>query len=269
MSFLRTPSNNEQVKFRNKEKYVKGEHMRNLRKLVWTTLSATALSMSLSALAVDNSFDSLGDESVDKDGIRRIYQTTGNEIPMNYGSRHRNGDRYNANHTFVNYEVTGYYLTANAELIEMKTDGPNHGGCKKMPKCQWIEPHFEMDGGKAALGAEYPHPKNHNDLPCPSCVTLGGKYNNKWIGYKVIAYVNSEGLRVVEQWVDPDGLDKSGHPSNNWVLTLKEVNDGQLTPNPKRALPIEGEGLEAEIRVHHGKKTEMKFGKIAEIVKQN
>ncbi|MGE0172556.1 MAG: hypothetical protein AB7T49_07225 [Oligoflexales bacterium] len=243
--------------------------MKRFRKAVWTTLAGASLLVSVSAFGRDTkSFDMLEGGTVDKDGIRRIYQATGNEVALNYGSRHRNGDRYNANHTYINYEVTGYYLTANAEKIEMKTDGPNHGGCKKLPKCQWVEPRFEMDGGKANMGSEYPHPKNHNDLPCTSCVALGGDFHNKWIGYKVIAYENEQGLRVIEQWVDPDGLDKEGKPANNWVLTLKEVNEGQIMPNPKRDLPIDGEGLEAEIRIHHGKKTEMKYGKISEIVQQ-
>src|SRR5688572_3792326 len=62
---------------------------------------------------------------VDEDGVHRIYPaTTTPSIKLEYGARHENGDRYNANHPFINYDVTGYNLTANTEKIEMKTDGP-------------------------------------------------------------------------------------------------------------------------------------------------
>jgi hypothetical protein len=206
-------------------------------------------------------------EQYDKDGVRRIYATTGKETKLDYAKRHENGDRYNGNHTYLNYEVTGYFYTSEAEKLELKTDGPNHGGCKELPRCMWLEPSFEMDGGRAYMNAEYPHPVSHDDLPCPSCKSIGGELNNKWVGYKVIAYYSADGYRTIEQWVDPDGLDANGKPANNWVLTLKETDTGQLLPNPKRELPLDGDGLEAEIRVHHGHDTEMKFGKITEIVK--
>jgi hypothetical protein len=207
------------------------------------------------------------DSGMDKDGIKRIYEATGQEVALEF-SDHKNGDRYNANHKFTNYEVTGYYQVKNTENLEMKTDGPNHSGCKSMPRCEWMEPKFLMDGGKAVLGAEYPHPENHNDIACESCVELGGNFSDKWVGYKVIAYTNKSGLRTVEQWIDPDGLDLKGKPANNWKLTLKETNEGQIIPNPERELPMEDRGLEAEIRCNNGKKTQMKYGKVAEIVAQ-
>jgi hypothetical protein len=203
---------------------------------------------------------------VDKDGIKRIYAATGKEVELEYGARHENGDRYNVNHKFLSYEVTGYYKVSNTEKIEMKTDGPNHGGCEELPKCMWAEPQFEIKGGKAAVGAEYPHPKNHNDIECSSCKALGTDFTNKWIGYKVIAYTNKEGYRVYEQWVDPEGLDASGKPANKWVNVMKEVDKGQIVKDSKgRKLPIEGKGLESEIRCHGGHDTELKFGKVEEI----
>ncbi|MGE0173194.1 MAG: hypothetical protein AB7T49_10425 [Oligoflexales bacterium] len=213
--------------------------------------------------------NAFGAAGYDDDGVRRIYPTTGKQVEIEYSKRHKNGDRYNGNHKYVNYEVTGYFLTSEAEKLELKTDGPNHGDCEELPRCVWLEPSFEMDGGRAYLNAEYPHPESHDFLPCPSCQTIGGKLNNKWVGYKVIAYYDADGLRTIEQWVDPDGLDSTGKPANNWILTLKETDKGQLTPYPKRKLPLEGDGLEAEIRVHHGHDTEMKFGKISEIVQPN
>jgi hypothetical protein len=204
---------------------------------------------------------------VDADGVVRIYPpTSAAPVPLEYGARHENGDRYNANHTFINYEVTGYYLTANTEKIEMKTDGPNHSGCDELPRCQWAEPAIDIADGQTTISSEYPHPVNHDDAACPSCVTLGTSLAERWIGYKVIAYKSPAGLRVYEQWLDPDGLDAQGKPSNHWMRMMIETNTGQVMPNPMRALPTGGAGLEAEIRCHGGHETQMKLGKIQEIV---
>jgi hypothetical protein len=209
--------------------------------------------------------DPTPDAGVDQDGIKRIYKPTGKEIALEYGARHENGDRYNVNHTFQNYEVTGYYMVANTEKIEMKTDGPNHSGCTSGDGCMWAEPGFNIADGSAELGAEYPHPTNH-DKPCPSCVKIGGNHSDKWIGYKVIAYFNPEGLRIVEQWVDV-GLNGEKPGENKWQMTMREIDNGQILPaNPGRKLPVGGRGLEAEIRCHGGHGTEMKFGKVVEII---
>ena len=211
--------------------------------------------------------DAAPGHGVDSDGVDQIYPpTSAAAIPLEYGARHENGDRYNANHAFINYEVTGYYLTANTEKIEMKTDGPNHSGCDELPRCEWAEPRIDIADGKASISSEYPHPVNHPDSECPSCMTLGTPLDARWIGYKVIAYANADGLRVYEQWLDADGLDADDRPANHWVRMMIETNTGQIIPNPDRALPIEGAGLEAEIRCHQGHETEMKLGKIQEIV---
>jgi hypothetical protein len=204
---------------------------------------------------------------VDSDGITRIHEpTAAAPIALEYGARHDNGDRYNANHTFINYEVTGYYLTSETEKIEMKTDGPNHSGCGSLPRCQWAEPRINIADAAASISSEWPHPRNHDDADCPSCQTLNLNLEEKWIGYKVIAYTDAAtGMRVYEQWLDPDGLDANDQPVNNWVLMMTETNTGQIMPNPDRALPTGGRGLEAEIRCHGGHDTEMKYGKIQEI----
>jgi hypothetical protein len=203
---------------------------------------------------------------VDADGITRMYPPTElAPIGLRF-SDHRNGDRYNANHKFVNYEVTGYYQTKNARMIEMKTDGPNHSGCDEMPRCQWAEPRITLSNGAAAISSEWPHPENRPNAPAPSALTLGRSLENKWIGYKVIAYSDANGNRVYEQWLDPDGLNAANGPSNNWILMLKETNTGQIMPNPLRALPLGGRGLEAEIRMPSGHHTSMKWGKVQEIV---
>ena len=204
---------------------------------------------------------------VDSDGVIRIYPPTSSAaIPMEYGARHENGDRYNANHKFINYEVTGYYLTANTELIEMKTDGPNHSGCDELPRCEWAEPRIEIADAHASISSEYPHPVNHPDSACPSCMMLGSSLASRWIGYKVIAYQSPDGFRIYEQWLDPDGLDAQKKPVNHWTRMMIEKNTGQIIPNPMRMLPTDGAGLEAEIRCHNGHETEMRFGKIQEIV---
>jgi hypothetical protein len=205
---------------------------------------------------------------LDSDGITRIHKvTSAAPIALEYGARHDNGDRYNANHTFINYEVTGYYLTSETEKIEMKTDGPNHSDCDSLPRCQWAEPRIDIANGAASISSEWPHPTNHDDADCPSCQTLHINLEKKWIGYKVIAYTDAAtGMRVYEQWIDPDGLDANDRPVNSWVHMMTETNTGQVMPNPDRALPTGDRGLEAEIRCHGGHDTEMKYGKIQEIV---
>ncbi|MGE0871290.1 MAG: hypothetical protein AB7P03_22205 [Kofleriaceae bacterium] len=220
--------------------------------------------------SVDATRDGSGSQTtngVDADGVTQIYQPTMTaSVALEYGARHDNGDRYNANHTFISYEVTGYYLTSETEKIEMKTDGPNHGGCDDLPDCQWVEPRIDIADGRASISSEWPHPTNHDDANCPSCKTLNINLEHKWIGYKVIAYPDANGMRVYEQWLDPDGLDANDKPVNNWVLMMRETNTGQVMPNPDRDLPLGGDGLEAEIRCHGGHDTEMKYGKIQEIV---
>ena len=104
------------------------------------------------------------------------------------------------------------------------------------------------------------------DSPCPSCQTHGASLKMRWIGYKVIAYTAPDGYRIYEEWLDPDGLNAMLKPVNNWKRMMKEKNTGQIIPNPLRTLPTGGAGLEAEIRMHGGHSTEMKFGKIQEII---
>jgi hypothetical protein len=202
----------------------------------------------------------------DADGIDRIHPATSTPpIALEFGD-HENGDRYNANHKFTHYEVTGYFLTSDTKQIEMKTDGPNHSGCKSLPKCQWVEPRIAIEDGTASISSEWPHPENQPEANCPSCKSLEKSLKNRWIGYKVIAYAGAGGYRVYEQWIDPDGLDNTGRPSNHWILMSRETNTGQVMPNPLRALPLDGRGLEAEIRMHRGFDTQMKWGKVQEIV---
>jgi hypothetical protein len=200
------------------------------------------------------------------DGIIIPYKMTGKNTKLNVGGKHENGDRYNANHSFKNYYVVAYYKTSSGqELLEMKTDGPNHSGCSSLPKCMWAEPAFELKGGKSHISSEYPHPKNHSDVTKGfEFKTISGNWGGKWIGYGVAAYYNKDGYRVYDQWVDTGGL-PNGKPANKWVRTIHGVNTGQLMPNAKRSLPTGGKGLEAEIRCHGGHGTSMKFGKIIEI----
>lgn len=202
----------------------------------------------------------------DKNGIMIPYKRTGKVVKLNTGGRHENGDRYNANHSFKNYYVVAYYKTSSGqELLEMKTDGPNHSGCSSLPKCMWAEPAFELKGGKSHISSEYPHPKNHSAVTKGfTFKTIPGNWAGKTIGYGVAAYYNSSGYRVYDQWVDTGGL-SGGKPANKWVLTIHGANTGQLMPNPKRSLPTGGKGLEAEIRAHGGHGTSMSFGNIYEI----
>ena len=213
-----------------------------------------------------------GDE-FDENGVKMLYKRTGQKVDMEVGGDPAgNGQRYNVNHKYQNYMMIGYFKTGpNQELIEMKTDGPNHGSCTSLPKCCWTEPAIELDVGRAHISSEWPHPQNHPAANAPSAITLNQNLKNKWIGYAVVAYQTGE-FRTIEQWCDPTGLSADGKPNNNWVLTLKEEDRGQVT-NPelaKRQLFTSGAGMEAEIRMHgdtgkHGTTTDMKFCRVYEI----
>jgi hypothetical protein len=235
-----------------------------------TTGTTTAPDPSTSGSSGEGSSSGGGNPTAgeDADGLTMIYPPTSEPpIEMEYGSRHENGDRYNQNHAFINYEVTGYYYTSGTEKIEMKTDGPNHSGCDELPECMWAEPRIDIADGRASISSEYPHPDNHDDADCPSCETFGDNLEDRWIGYKVIAYTGSDGYRVYEQWLDPDGLDADDKPVNNWMLMMRETNTGQVMPHPDREIPVDYDrGLEAEIRMHGGHETEMMYGKIQEII---
>ena len=176
------------------------------------------------------------------------FKSTGKKVAMNKGANHRNGQRYNVNHVFKNYIMMGIFKTGSGqEVIEMKTDGPNHGSCKSLPKCTWLEPDLKMDGS-AHLGAEFPHPTNHNDRPCPSCKSLGTSIAGKTIGFAVGAWQTGQ-YRTVSMWADPTGT------GNGWKQLLLETDKGQITKPDlaTRALPTDGKGLEAEIRMHGAK----------------
>jgi hypothetical protein len=210
----------------------------------------------------------------DENGVQMLHKTTGQFVDQEVGGDPAgNGQRYSVNHKYQDYMLIGYFKTGpNQELIEHKTDGPNHGSCTKLPRCCWTEPAIELDTGKSHISSEWPHPKNHDPADAPSAVSLNQNLKNKWIGYAVVAYQSGE-FRTIEQWCDPTGLDAEGKPNNNWQLVLKETDTGQVT-NPelaKRKLPMDGRGLESEIRMHgdtgkHGTTTDMKFCRVYEIV---
>jgi len=196
-------------------------------------------------------------------------KSTGKKVALNVGGNPSGaGQRYNVNHAFTNYVMMGLFQNASSQqLIEMKTDGPNHSGCSQVPRCAWFEPRFEMSG-KSSMSMEMPHtPRKDYDIACSSCKSIPGSYTGKWIGYAVAAY-GPKGGRVVEQWVDPTGT------GNNWQNTIKEKIDARFHQAQNRDLPIEGRGLEAEIRMHgagnkgHGQSggTNMKNGFVYEIV---
>lgn len=193
-------------------------------------------------------------------------KSTGKKVTMVFGKDTAgNGMRYNCNHSFHNYVMIGLFKIASGqELIEMKTDGPNHSGCSSLPRCFWAEPRFEMSGGKATLSFEGPHgsgDKGHT-VSCPSCKSIPGSYGGKYIGYAVAAY-GPKGGRIVEQWVDPSGT------GNSWQLTMREKIDSRFggAGNANRDLPVDGRGLEAEVRMHGGSEsaTDMKNAFVFEI----
>lgn len=171
-------------------------------------------------------------------------KTTGKKVAMNKGANHANGQRYNCNHTFTNYCMIGYFKAGNAEKHNMKTDGPNHGSCKSLPKCVWIEPQVVINSGQLEMGAEFPHPTNHK-RSCPSCKTVGSLRGIEY-GFAVAAF-NSGGFRRCMVWIaKPAG--------SKWVKVLDETDKGQITNATlaKRQLFTTGKGMEAEMRFHGG-----------------
>jgi hypothetical protein len=210
----------------------------------------------------------------DENGVRYgTLKRTGNSVTLLYGSRHRNGDRYNVNHHFQNYYAFGYFLLGKDQnVLEMKTDGPNHSKCTKGLRCQWVEldfavqPHKGAKRGQGYISSEYPHPVNHDPVwKDVESVTIDEDFRGKWVGFGVLAQWTPEGFRLYEEYLDKGGLIDGKTPANDWVRTLRCINTGQIMPNPKRPLPIEGRGLEAEFRMNNGVNTEMKYGKVVEI----
>jgi len=191
------------------------------------------------------------------------YKGTGQKVAISGGANHENGQRYNVNHKYKNYLIICHIkIGKGQEALNCKTDGPNHGSCTSLPKCVWIEPNLNISSGKLDMTSEWPHPKNHNGMPCPSCKTIGAISVGSFLGWAIAAW--QEGAyRKIEVWVD-----KSGSGSA-WQKVASEVDKGQIT-NPelaKRALFLEGKGLEAEIRCHGatGGDTAIKDGWVYEI----
>jgi hypothetical protein len=172
-------------------------------------------------------------------------KATGQKVVMNKGGAHRNGQRYNCNINFKNYVMIGIFNAGNAEKQNMKTDGPNHGSCSSLPKCAWIEPQVVIDSGNWEMGSEWPHPKNHT-ASCPSCKS-SGSLRGKEYGIAIAAFETPDGFRRCIVWTDV-GV------TGTWSKMLDETDKGQITNATlaKRQLPIDGRGLEVEIRMHSG-----------------
>ena len=239
--------------------------------LALQTIAQKGTGQAIKQIAIQVSKQTTGE--TDEHGTKLLYKVTGKRVEMEEGSDHRNGKRYNVNHKFVNYMMYGFFRTGRGqEKLEMKSDGPNHGGCDKLPQCMWYEPSIVVDTGVAELGGEWPHPDNHNNLPTDFVDKLAHPIKEQWVGYAIVGYTNSRGNRVIEQWdmVDPFGAD--GKPKNNWHLNLKvEDTKGKVFPSQyhPRMPPINfDEGLEAEIRMHRATSgdTEMKWTYVAEII---
>ena len=216
---------------------------------------------------------------IDANGMKLLHKITGKIVDMQKGSDHRNGQRYNVNHKFKNYMVQGYFKLGKGQAkIEHKTDGPNHGGCTKLPICMWYEMGYEIATGRSELQYEAPHPDNH-DIP-DSALDFQAEVKCKpesWIGYEIAIWDSAEGRRM-EQYIDPDPFDPvTGKPKNGWVKGLGATEKGQLFPKeyyPRdldKLIPQFENGFESEIRMHQGTNhdTEMKWVKVYEIEPPN
>lgn len=191
------------------------------------------------------------------------YRGTGQKVAMERGAAHRNGQRWNVNHKFKNYLMIGHFkIGPGQQTINHKTDGPNHGSCTSLPRCVWIEPNLTISSGKLDMTSEWPHPKNHNGMPCPSCKTIGSIQTGQWLGWAVAAFQCGE-FRKIEVFADKSGTGAS------WQKIASEVDRGQITNSTlaKRPLALDGRGLESEIRQHGATKggTDMRDAWVYEI----
>jgi hypothetical protein len=224
-----------------------------------------------------------GEGTLDKDGIMIPFKLTGKSVALTTGNDHRNGQRYSVNHHFKNYMVVGYFkLGKGQKQIEHKTDGPNHGSCKKLPECCWaevdwlIEPKVHDNGRKTVSGemyisSEWPHPENH---PPPkeqaSSKIIEGLKAGNWVGFGTAAFQDGE-FRHIQGFGDVNPFKEDGTPANNWIVGVNEIDKGQIT-NPelaKREMPVDfDEGMESEIRMHGATShdCEIKWAKVYEIV---
>jgi predicted phosphodiesterase len=208
-----------------------------------------------------------GDE-FDEHGTKLLAKTTGKKVALEVGSNHENGQRYNVNHQFLNYMGLGYFKTSpNQNKLSNKLDGPNHGSCKQLPQCVWMDTEVNLDTSRAALGAEYPHPDNH-DAPAPSAKNLNIDTRDKWVGWGVINWTTAEGWRRHQLYFSPDPFNADGTPKNNFTLMMDETDTGQITTPElaKRQIPLDfDQGLEFEVRMQnaggdgHGDTTNMKW----------
>ncbi len=240
----------------------------------------------------------MSDQEFDSNGIKMLHKVTGNKVEfvdLEPEKIHKNGKRYNVNHKFLNYMMIGYFKTGNdQDVMEMKTDGPNHGGCNDEPEgdvtkgkfpiedCCWVEVNVSLTdrkgykAGQFYIASEHPHPKNF-DAPESGKGKVFKIKSESWIGYAVCAW--QDGLfRHLQGWIDTDPFNEDGTPKNGWELGIDQVDEGQLTtPHlAKRKIPIDhvkdidkGQvGLECEIRMNNATDgdTEIKFAKVYEII---
>jgi hypothetical protein len=223
-----------------------------------------------------------GTGTVDKDGIMIPFKLTGNSVPLTEGNDHPNGQRYSINHKFKNYMIVGYFkLGAGQKQIEHKTDGPNHGSCKQLPECCWVEVDWLIEAkthdngrktvsGEMYISSEWPHPENHPPPVTQASSKIISIKAGEWVGFGTAAWQDGE-FRHIQGFADNLPFDAAGKPANNWVIGVDEIDKGQIT-NPelaKREMPINfDEGMESEIRMHGATNhdCEIKWAKVYEIV---
>lgn len=189
---------------------------------------------------------------LDEHGIKMLHPVTGKFVEVTAGNDHPNGQRYSKNHQFGNYMWIGFLkLGKGQDVMEHKTDGPNHGGCnaagdagpgKKFPitDCCWVEVNISLTDrkkykkGQFYLSSEHPHPDNF-DAPDSA---IGDKIFDikpeSWIGYAACAWQEGK-YRRYQGWVCTDPFDADGKPTNKWELGIDQVDKGQIT-TPELAL---------------------------------
>jgi len=206
----------------------------------------------------------------DEHGIKMLHKTTGKFVEITSGKDHRNGQRYSRNHQFGNYMWIGYLkLGKGQDVMEHKTDGPNHGGCTKGSDCCWVEVNISLTkrkkykAGQFYLSSEHPHPKNFDAPDSAIGTKIFDIKPQQWIGYAACAWQDGE-FRHYQGWVDTNPFDADGKPLNNWELGVDQIDSGQITTPElaKRNVPdialhhvkdaSKGQiGLESEIRMNN------------------
>lgn len=206
-----------------------------------------------------------------KNGQALQFVKTGRKIKVEWGSDHRNGQRFNVNHKFENYCSDGIFTTGKGQTVmEEKTDGGCHGcggnDCNDKDNpykiCMWCELGILIDTGEPKADLECPHPDNNSiDLSFATYKKgLGYAIKETDIRFTTVCVYDSKKERNYFM-----GCTKNINENPELVLHLKEseICKGQDTKPFAYLFPRDiktaidhsrdGQGFEAEYRMNNAK----------------